>query len=532
MLNMAKRKVVALIFVVLGIISAVVSVRSADTVAFRLYDSDTSATGGLCFAILLFTFDYAFAVGYRSGVLGFSLADVNFHMAGPFKPVSNLIMSFGYGLSALAVFIWMIAVNTPFFAIWIGISTRQMAMILLFAVLTALIVFPFTSYLSAAYPSSVKARLIPVAVLIALHIVFAGLLIRELIDLCGSFGAVRALKSNVLMGHIGDSRTMMMFPVAGQLYMALRSTLGGNCGALMTVILTVAILLAVYITIYKRADFDFYEEAYTNAQKIKDIMEASKAGVEAVNTGIARTAKVGDEVLSRGWGASAFFHMHLFENKRSSKLFFINKVALVYRVFALLILFMVDGLIAEELDSVVILTGVVTMLVLNAIVFGGGKTVLEFNRPYLFLVPEKSFRKLAMCLLADIPEMSFDALVCCLMIKIVAFSEFTLFPMLAFILLMVSFDLLSSAVGLLCVRILHGFGKFSVIFCRYIVILALIVIGMIPSNLMAGILVPIVARSMPTALGIIILSMTFVYLGIWLLMVFLSRNILEKTDAF
>lgn len=531
-LNMARRKPVAWIIVIVGIISAVTSLLSMDRITFHLYEGDEKMVFGILAALLLFTFDYSFAVGFRSGVLGYSLADVNFHMAGPFTERFNLLLSFEYGLSSILVFFWILCVNMPFFSMWTGLNTRDALIFFLFAVMAAAVAFPATSYVSARFSAGVKARLIPILVLIALHFLGAFLFIRDLIGEYGSFENVKAVKSNVILGELGSSRVIRSFPVAGQFITLMERALKGDLFFISVLAAALVLYGAVLFLLYKKTHFNYYEDAYSNAQKIADIVEASKAGVEAVNTGISRTATVGKETLDRGWGASAFFHMHLFENRRTSKLFFVNKVTLVYRAFALLILFMVDGVVPEDLEAVVVLTGVVTMLVLNAIVFGGGKTVLEFNRPYIFLVPEKPARKLAMCLTADIPEMAFDALVCTIMIKIVAFHEFTWFPMISFIILMIAFDLLSSATGLLCVRLLGGFGKFSVMFVRYIAILALIVIGMIPSNIMAGLLVAIVARSMSTALGMIILSMAAVYFLIWIAMVFLSRNILERSDAF
>lgn len=531
MINMAKRKPLAVIIALAGIVAAAVSVMSCDNPPFIIYPREQDTIRGFISLLLLVCFDYSFAVGFRSGVLGFSLSDVSFHMAGPFTKRFNLMLSFIYGLSSIAVFLWILCINAPFFGIWIGMTSGDLGVFLFHALLIMTVTFLFTSFISARWPSSIKARVIPVVSLLAVHFIAVVLEIRELIGCYGSFEAVKAQRSNVIIGAIGNSWVMRYFPGVGPFCSSCSSLMSGSwIFTAVTVLVIILILIAEYV-IYKKTEFDYYEEAYSNAQKIADIIEASKAGVEAVNTGIARTARVGNEKLERGWGASAFFHMHLFENKRTSRFFFVNKVALVYRVFALLILFMIDGLISEDLDAVVILTGVVTMLVLNAIVFGGGKTVLEFNRPYLFLVPEKSTKKLAMCLVADVPEMLFDAIICCIMIKIVAFREFTVFPMTAFILLMVAFDLLSSMTGLICVRLLGGLGKFSVMFVRYIAILGLIVIGMIPSNLMAGLLVTVVARSMPTALGIIILSMAAVYSLIWFIMLLLSHNIVDKADA-
>ena len=61
-----------------------------------------------------------------------------------------------------------------------------------------------------------------------------------------------------------------------------------------------------------------------SAQKLADLKEAKRAGVDTDTAKVNEKVKVGRETLTKGWGASVFTYRHFLENSRVSKLFFIN----------------------------------------------------------------------------------------------------------------------------------------------------------------------------------------------------------------
>lgn len=519
MYNTARKKPVLLVLIIAGVIFAINSVTKLDTPAIQFNERNEAVIRGMTQLILLVCADYAFAVGFRSGVLGVSLPDVTYHLAGPYSKRFNLIMSFGYGLSSIAFFVWFLTANTSVLAMWIGFNTHDYYVLFGQSVLAMAIMFLFTSYISAAFPESIKARVIAVGGLLLLHAGIMVLVIRDLILTFGSWAEVKVQNPLVLINYIGNSRWMATIPVVGWNFMP-----DLNWVLIMLEIVFVLVLLVLYgIT-----EFDFYETAGANAQKIADIVEASKAGVEAVNTGISRTATVGKEVYDKGWGANAFFWQHLFQNRRESKLFFVNKVALIYRVFALLIL-LVSGSVLEE-KLLVVIMGVATMMVLNSIVYGGGKIVFEFNRPYFFMVPEKPGTKFASCLLADLPEMAFDALLCTIIIKIPSGASFGIFSMICFFVMMVAFDMVSQTLGIICVRLLRNFGKMVLMFVRYVVIIILMLVGMTMSYFATEAVGALITTD-DMILGVMIGSMGLAFVLIWLAMIPLAVKIITKADV-
>ncbi len=523
-----KRKPIADIVAVVGIFTAIYSVWYLDHLTLNLVPRDPETILGIMSLLLIISFDYAFVTGFRSGVLGYNPADMTFHFAAPFTRVFNLFVSFPYGIGSVVVFIWLLCVNSPILAWWIGFTTQDFVAYVIEALVIMLPTFLLTSFVSARFTDKVWVKVLTVVMLFVVHFILFGFLLHDLIGEYGSFQAVREQSLITILTKTGNSMWAEIFPIAGWVSIIYKGILRGvQTNFILVGVLYVLVWASIFV-LYKKGKFDYYETATLNTSRIVEIVEASKAGVEAVNTGIARTAKVGKEVYKRGWGSTAFFHMHLFENLRSSKLFFINKVAMIYRVFALIVLLITDSVIPEEFDVIVIVIGMTTMMVLNAIVFGGGKTVMELGRPYFFIIPEKSSRKLAMCLLADVPEMLFDAVLCTLMIKVVAWNDFGIMPMISFVVLMTAFDLLSQTVGIICVRLLRQFGKFSMMFARYVLILALLIIGMIPSDIITNAITMSLGDNLAAVLSVMIGVLAVTYSLMWGLLILVSWRIFNK----
>lgn len=524
-----KRKPIADILAVVGIFAAVYSVMSIDRITSNLIPRDNETVLGIMSILLIICFDYAYVTGFRSGVLGYHPADMTFQFAAPFTKVFNLFVSFPYGLGSIIVFLWLMCVNSPVLAWWIGFTRTDVIAFITEAFFIMILTFLFTSFISARFTDAVWVKVTAVVLLFAMHFILFFIVLKDLIADYGSLSVLQEESLIVILKTSGNSLWSDAFPIAGWVGLIYKGMIRGISYYYPLVFALYGALVLLAVLLYRFGRFDFYEEAGINTSRILEIVEASKAGVEAVNTGIARTAVVGKEVYKRGWGASAFFHMHLFENRRTSKLFFINKVALIYRAFALIVLLITDSLIPENLDILVILVGMTTMLVLNAIVFGGGKTVMELGRPYFFIVPEKTIKKLFMCILSDLPEMLFDGVVCALLIKITAWCDFTLGPAIAFVLMITAFDLVSQTVGIVCVRLLRQFGKFSMMFVRYILILVLIVVGMLPVILGTNTITPYLADSLSSVLTVMMGMFALTYTVIWVILLMISRRLFSRS---
>ena len=215
---------------------------------------------------------------------------------------------------------------------------------------------------------------------------------------------------------------------------------------------------------------------------------------------------------------SEFFHRHLFENKRATKLFFVNQLSLLYRlitVFYMAILCNVDN----DGPSMGIISGFAMMIILNSIIFGGGKTVLEFNRPYIFMVPEKASRKLFNCILSELPEMIFDSILCAAIMWY--FAKLDILACAGVALMMVVFDLLFELMALIALRLFKGLGRVLLTMFRTFMGYGIVLAAVVP-----GIIVYFITKSMffmtltAAGIGIVILAILFT----------VSRNLIDRVE--
>ena len=172
-------------------------------------------------------------------------------------------------------------------------------------------------------------------------------------------------------------------------------------------VLTIVAVLAI-IVVYSRFSLEYYDEAIEYAQKAHDLAEQKRAGIDADTAAMTKRAKVGKEKLGGGSGASAITAIHFLMNKRGSKFFFVNPIGITYRIItAFYLLFM--GRDTDRPEALII-SAFMMMIILNAILYAGGKTVMEFTKHYIYLVPESSRSKLFACLRPDLPETIFDSI--------------------------------------------------------------------------------------------------------------------------
>lgn len=475
-----------------------------------------TVSGGVLIVSFLF-FAFMFYSGLNSGVAGFSMADVNFHMAGPFSPRFNLIIAAQGGIAMCLVMIWVLSCQAAVLYQSFGLNTVDMIANLVTAFFVSVIGYFAGAYICAKLDNKDKIKKTVIALFFLSLGVFVGLFVVELSSLAGGFGKIPSLGvSNILM-QIGESNILYLYPVAGWAAMIYHGILTGSIiktavGSLL-VLLSVAILVYFYVS----GDIEYYETAIANAQKVADLREASKAGVDTDTSRMNAKTKVGKETYKSGWGASALATRHMFENQRASKLFFVNSLGMLYRVITGIYIFiMTRG--DDGSDSVYVITmGLTMMTMLNAIVYGGGKTVLEFNKPYIFLIPEKASAKLLNCLLADLPEIIFDSFLCAAIIGY--FSKGGVAIFFGTFLFMIVFDYLCELVALIQIRIMRKLGRVLLIMVRYFIIYVLVLVTIIPgfiifdSNLGMGLVFSAA------------LSAVFV-----LILLACSRNVIDKVE--
>jgi hypothetical protein len=184
------------------------------------------------------------------------------------------------------------------------------------------------------------------------------------------------------------------FPIIGWVRGAVFALIAEDMqGAMLYIALTAAALLLV-VFLFIKIDADYYEDVLSSAEKTFELRRAMK---EKRSANLGRKKKVGKTGINAGWGASVFFFKHLCEARRRNRFPFSGSTVLL-----LLVNLGVTGIMTlvsrnngEALDSTAALV-VACGLSIYLLFFqnAAGEWSKELQKPYLYLVPEKPFRKL------------------------------------------------------------------------------------------------------------------------------------------
>lgn len=396
---------------------------------------DPSAVLGIIMTVLLLVLDFSVISGGSSFTC--TTADVQFQLAGPFTQKFNLLLMIGEAMKAGIFFVYMICCYSTYIYSSFGLTSGDMALLLL-AVFAGL-------FLGQIFAASENARIINndgngqntyKIILGAVNAVFIIALAAVVISGVGGISGIKAAGFTGVLSVIGKSPVIMIMTAALVIFMILRTVL------------------------IMKSEPDYYEQAMASAQKMADMKAAKDAGLSMDGATTSKKLHKGSGRLNKGWGASVLFYKHLSENTRISFFSFVNKTAVFYRIFGLIMgLFMTKSIDSEYIAVYTVIT---VQAMFGGIIFSGGRVLTEFAKPYLFMIPEKNTTKIFQMLLAQLPEIIFDGIITT--VTIIFFSKdksaLTIIAVFAFV---VFCDYFASLFGILISRILPGLhGKMLV----------------------------------------------------------------------
>ena len=438
--------------------------------------------------ISIIVFGFVFISGLSSGAVGFTYADVNFHLAGPFTPKFNLLIASSGIMKMCGLYLWIMCMQCTNLSTIFGFGLGDLIALLIGNVIVMSLGYSAGAFLCAYFNDNAAAVLKVKKVFYALYVLFAAVCFGLLYKNYGSIGAIKALGLKGIISAVGSSVPAKFFPIAGWTNLFYTGLVYHNIVYMIIGIITVVGVSAGIIALFLNCDVDYYESAMIGAQKLADMKEAKRAGVDTDTTKLNAKVKVGKETLTKGWGASAFTYRHFLENARGSKLFFVNTLALMYRVITFGYGMMMDKMNMFDDPKANLIAVMIMMIMLNAMVYGGGKTILEFNRPYIFMIPEKASKKLMACIAASLPEMLFDSIVSGALAMY--FGRMTIIEGISVVVMMMVFDLLFQLVGLMSLRIFKSLGRMLLVtvrsFIGYGFVLAAFIPGIVVYFLLHG----------------------------------------------
>ncbi len=430
-------------------------------------------TGGL-YLILIVMFNFMFYTALKNGVVGFSTADVVYHMAGPFTPRFNLLIAASGTIQICLLFTFILSTQTALIYNAIGVSSIDLLVLVIGSFIAGVIGYFSGSFFGAKYSDdeAKKNRVMTIGIVID-----AIAVIGFLVTFFMSKPDLKAIGLKGVIAAFGDSWFARIFPGGGWITMIYDGIIHGNMVITVGGIALTAAALVLIIYAYSNFELDYYDVAIEYAQKAHDLAEQKRAGIDSDTAAMTGRAKVGKEKLGGGSGASALTAIHFLMNKRGSKFFFVNPVGITYRIItAVYMVFM--GNSSDDRPEMLVISAFMMMILMNAILYAGGKTVMEFTKHYIYLIPEKSTSKLLACIRADIPEMAFDSVICGALMYILC--HFSLPAASAFGLMMLVYDMLCETGALLIMRLLPALGRYLLTLIRNFGVMAIVGVASIP----------------------------------------------------
>lgn len=241
-------------------------------------------------------------------------------------------------------------------------------------------------------------------------------------------------------------KPFQFLPVTGWAVMFICATVEGSAGLLILSLLLFLVSSIIIISLFTSGEADYYEDVLTSTEVVYNKLQDAKNGRKTVNI---RKIKVKekDTGFQGGQGASAIYYKHLLEKKRTSRLLFLD----TYTVLAaggsgILCYFM------KTEFSVYLVLGILVYIQFFFTILG--RLSDELTKPYIYLIPEKSLKKIVAASMTTIIKPCFDAVIIFIVVCIVSKTSplLNLFLALAY----ASTGIIFVSYTLLCQRIFGG----------------------------------------------------------------------------
>ncbi len=439
--------------------------------------------------------------GFHSGASVFSMADVNLLFSSPIK--SKLILTYGL-FQQLSK-----AITLGFFILYqsalirstydVGFSALIFILIgyaltVLLSQMTAMLIYSFTC------SDEKKKRVVKGGYYSVIGAFFALLMFMTYKK--GDF-------SLVSFGETLREKVFLFFPVSGVTSLFCEGAISGDAIKILIGLGLIALSIGLFYVLISFINADYYEDVLKATEVSFSAITARKEGKahEATPTNV----KVGKTGLKKGFGASAIAEKHKTENRRS-RVFLVNITSLVF-----ICLSAVYSFIMKDMPVIVFCLNVY-MLTVSV---GTGRWAREFSYPYIYLIPESSFKKLIYLLKGDIPNLAIESVLCFIPAHFILRQS--VFVTVGMIIARISFAFLFIGVNMVLQRFFGSTDK--KIFIGFVYFF-LIMLFSLPAILVGAFLGGVLFFDS----AIVYLVITVVNIAISAITLFLTRNVLSYSE--
>ena len=289
---------------------------------------------------------------------------------------------------------------------------------------------------------------------------------------------------------------------------AVEGMLTGNIQLILIAALYCIVFVAGFYAVVYFTAKDFYEDVLKSAEVTFTAITARKEGKAQENA--PRNVKVGKTGFTKGFGAIAFYEKHRIENRRSRS-FVLSGTSIVFVVLSAVYSFVLGEPLAIFALNVYMLT----------IGVGTGRWAKELLLPYIYLVPEKSSKKLLNILREQIPGLAVESILC--FVPVYFILQISIIEALAMIAARITFGFLFIGVNLVLQRFFGSNDKKILVVTVYF----LLILAFSLPSIVAG---AVLGTFLPFNMELCYFAMAVINLPVSALIIFLCRNILEYAD--
>ncbi|NLO98835.1 MAG: ABC transporter permease [Clostridiaceae bacterium] len=350
---------------------------------------------GIVTIVFIFMYYTTFKLGIDKGSTYFRMADVNIAFTAPIKPNHILLYGFIKQLGGTLLFLFIALCQIPNLKNNFDMKPYGALMILLATIVYAL-AYPLISMLLYSWATKKSGRkkllkrVIDVfAVVIVVFVLLSLAQTRNIVD---------------TLGAVFDNPIAKYFPIIGWTSsIAIASINGFTTEFWVGLFFMFALILGAAVTLY-RMNLDYYEDVLEGTEYLEAAVKAKREG-NNITFGIKARENVKQKMS--GTGASAIFHKHLLELRKTAYVLFFDRSSVSVIIAAIVFrLVMPDESQILSL-SMILLFALYMLLLLQA----QGRLGSELEKHYIFLIPASSQEKLFFATLGEHIKNLFDGTV-------------------------------------------------------------------------------------------------------------------------
>lgn len=443
LLSLRKKPALLILYGILALSIVLMIISYMKTDYMKLPNTDSYADIRILYAIvaglgLLFLFTQV-TTGLSTGSTLFNMADVGLLFVSPVSPkkilVYGLIKQMGTTLLTSLFILFQVSTIKRFFGLDIGIIIGLLviyAVILFYCQIISIGVYIFTN-------GNPKRKKLIKGILYGLFVLIAAVIF-----------LIRAQNGGTIIASVLSLMDLTPFyclPVAGWAILFAKACIEANMLYLIVSVALFAVTAVIMVTLFTTGNTDYYEDVLTSTETVYRRVQDAREGKQVFSSTRKIKVKERQTGIRYGKGYLAIFFKHMLEKRRTSRLIFLDAYTVIAAVGS--------GILCKNMNnevSVYVVLG--TLVYIQFFMAAFGRLSMELTKPYIYMIPEKSVKKVLAASITTLIKPCIDAVIIFTVVCIVSKTSplLNLFLALAY----ASSGAIFVSYTLLCQRIFGG----------------------------------------------------------------------------